>query len=328
VEDLMKRLRILSAAMAVLCLAAGAAGSAQAQSYPSRPIKLILPYTAGSPNDVLARLLGPLLSQRLGQTVVVENRPGGGTTIGVSAVMNAEPDGYTLLFSNSPSHLIAPVVNTTFTFDPLKDFIPIATMGTSSNVIVIGNDVPAKTVQEFVAYAKANPGKLNFGFGQGTLPQLVGEMFKLAAGVDITNVPYRGGAQAVQDVLGGRIHMNIGTSSTLLPLHRSGKVKMIAYTGTTRAADMPDIPTMVESGYPTMVTTTYYGIFGRTGLPADIVTKLNTAVNEVMKSPELLAAMAQIGFEAKPMSPQELAALLADETKKWTEIVKATGFQM
>jgi tripartite-type tricarboxylate transporter receptor subunit TctC len=269
-----------------------------------------------------------MLSQRLGQTVVVENRPGGGTTIGVSAVINADPDGYTLLFSNSPSHLIAPVVNTTFTFDPLKDFVPIATMGTSSNAIVIGNDVPAKTVQEFVAHAKANPGKLNFGFGQGTLPQLVGEMFKLAAGVDITNVPYRGGAQAVQDVLGGHIHLNIGTSSTLLPLHRSGKVKLIAYTGTTRAPDMPDIPTMVESGYPTMTSTTYYGIFGRTGLPAEIVTRINTAVNEALKSPELQAGMAAVGFEAKAMSPQEFAALLTGETKKWTEIVKATGFQM
>jgi tripartite-type tricarboxylate transporter receptor subunit TctC len=324
----MKRLRILSAAIAVFCFAAGAAGSVHAQSYPTRPIKLILPYTAGSPNDVLARLLSPMLSQRLGQTVVVENRPGGGTTIGVSAVINADPDGYTLLFSNSPSHLIAPVVNTTFTFDPLKDFVPIATMGTSSNAIVIGNDVPAKTVQEFVAHAKANPGKLNFGFGQGTLPQLVGEMFKVAAGVDITNVPYRGGAQAVQDVLGGHIHLNIGTSSTLLPLHRSGKVKLIAYTGTTRAPDMPDIPTMVESGYPTMISTTYYGIFGRTGLPAEIVTRINTAVNEALKSPELQAGMAAVGFEAKAMSPQEFAALLNGETKKWTEIVKATGFQM
>lgn len=323
----MKRLRILSAALAVFC-SAGVAGSAHAQSYPSRPIKLILPYTAGSPNDVLARMLGPLLGQRLGQTVVVENRPGGGLTIGNSAVMNAEPDGYTLLFSNSPSHLIAPVVNTTFTYDPLKDFVPVAMMASSSNVIVISNDLPAKNVQEFVAHAKANPGKLNFGFGQGTLPQLVGEMFKLAAGVDITNVPYRGGAQAVQDVLGGRIHMNIGTSSTLLPLHRSGKVKMIAYTGTTRAPDMPDIPTMVESGYPTMISTTYYGIFARTGLPEDIVTKINTAVNEVLKSKELQAAMSQVGFEPQAMSPQEIATLLAAETKKWTEIVKATGFQM
>jgi tripartite-type tricarboxylate transporter receptor subunit TctC len=312
----------------VICLAAGALSPVHAQSYPNRPIRLILPYTAGSPNDVLARLVAPHLSARLGQTVVVDNRPGGGTTIGVSAVMNAEPDGYTLLFSNSPSHLIAPLVNKNSAYDPLKDFVPVATMGTSSNVIVIANDVPAANVKEFVAHAKANPGKLNFGFGQGTLPQLVGEMFKAAAGVDIANVPYKGGAQAVTDLLGGRIHMNIGTASTLLPLHRAGKLRMIAYTGTARGPDMGDIPTMTESGYPTMVSTTYYGIFGRADLPADIVAKLNAQVNDILGSAEVKDSMAKVGFEPKALSPQELATLLAGETRKWTAIVKATGFQM
>jgi len=311
----------------VICLA-GAVSPVHAQSYPNRPIRLILPYTAGSPNDVLARLVAPHLSARLGQTVVVDNRAGGGTTIGVSAVMNAEPDGYTLLFSNSPSHLIAPLVNKNLAYDPLKDFVPIATVGTSSNVIVIANDVPAANVKEFVAHAKANPGKLNFGFGQGTLPQLVGEMFKAAAGVDIANVPYKGGAQAVTDLLGGRIHMNIGTASTLLPLHRAGKLRMIAYTGTARGPDMGDIPTMTESGYPTMVSTTYYGIFGRADLPADIVAKLNAQVNDILGSADVKDSMAKVGFEPKAFSPQELATLLADETRKWIAIVKETGFQM
>src|SRR5215475_3495461 len=165
--------RMLLAAMAAAWLAAIRIDSAQAQSYPNRPIKLILPYTPGSPNDVLARLVAPHLSARLGQAVVADNRPGGGTTIGVNAVMAAEPDGYTLLFSNSVSHLIAPAVNTAVTYDPVRDFVPVAAVGASSNVILIANKVLARTVQEFVAYAKANPGKLNFGFGQGTLPQLV-----------------------------------------------------------------------------------------------------------------------------------------------------------
>jgi tripartite-type tricarboxylate transporter receptor subunit TctC len=319
----MIRLRLLLAAIA-LC----AAGTAHAQSYPNRPIKLVLPYTAGSPNDVLARIVAPHLSARLGQTVVVDNRPGGGTTIGVSAVLNAESDGYTLLFSNSPSHQIAPVVTKNLAYDPLKDFVPIATVGTSSNVIVIGNHVPATNVRELVAHAKANPGKLNFGFGQGTLPQLVGEMFKAAAGVDITSVPYKGGAQAVTDLLGGRIDMNIGTASTLLPLHRAGKLKLIAYTGTTRGPDMADIPTMVESGYPTMVSITYYGILGRTDLPTDVVGKLNAEVNEILKLPELKESFAKVGFETKALTPPELAALLADETRRWIAIVKETGFQM
>ena len=315
--------------MAAIAASLGVAvAAAQAQSYPGRPVKLILPYTAGSPNDVLARLVAPHLSARLGQPVVVDNRPGGGTTIGVNAVMTAEPDGYTLLFSNSPSHLVAPAVNTTFSYDPLKDFVPVATVGTSSNVVVIGNHVPASTVQEFVAHAKANPGKLNFGFGQGTLPQLVGEMFKLAAGIDITNVPYKGGAQAITDLMGGRIDLNIGTASTLLPLHRAGKLKMIGYTGATRAADMPDIPTLVESGYPTMISTTYYGMFARADVPADVVSRLNAEVNAIVSSADVRDAMAKIGFEPMPLSPQALAALLAAEAPKWTAIVKATGFQM
>jgi tripartite-type tricarboxylate transporter receptor subunit TctC len=299
-----------------------------AQSYPSQPVKLILPYTAGSPNDVLARLIAPQLSARLGQPVIIDNRPGGGTTTGVNAVITAEPDGHTLLFSNSPTHLIAPIASATPTYDALKDFVPIAIVGAASNVIVIGNDVPAKTVQEFVAYAKANPGKLNFGFGQGTLPQLVGEMFKSAAGIEITNVPYKGGAQVVPDLLGGRIQMNIGNASTLLPLHRSGQLRIIGYTGTTRAPDMSDIPTMAESGYPTVISTTYYGIFGRADLPASIVSRLNADVSEILNAPELAQSMAKIGFEPKALSPAELKTLLADETKKWTAVVKATGFQM
>jgi tripartite-type tricarboxylate transporter receptor subunit TctC len=320
--------RITLAVIAVACLAAGSTSFGHAQSYPDRPVRLILPYTAGSPNDILARLLAPPLSAWLGQTVVVDNRPGGGTTIDVNAVLSAEPDGHTLLFSNSPSHQIAPLANKAVAYEPLKDFVPIALVAASSNVIVIGNHVPATTVKEFVAHAKANPGKLNFGFGQGTLPQLVGEMFKAAAGVDIANVPYKGGAQAVTDLLGGRIDLNIGTASTLLPLHRAGKLRMIAYTGTARRADMADIPTMIESGYPTMVSTTYYGLYGRADLPVGIVAKLNAQVNEVLEAADLRESLAKLGFEPKPLSPPALAALLADETQKWTAIVKATGFQM
>jgi tripartite-type tricarboxylate transporter receptor subunit TctC len=320
-------LRSLLTAIAVFCLSAAGIDFAQAQTYPSKTIKLILPYTAGSPNDVIARLVAPHLSVRLGQPVIVENRPGGGTTIGVSAVMSAEPDGYTLLFSNSPTHLIAPVAGAP-TYDPLKDSVLIATVGASSNVIVIANDMPAKTLQEFVAYAKANPGKLNFGFGQGTLPQLVGDMFKSAAGIDIANVPYKGGAQAIPDLLAGRIHMNIGNASTLLPLHRAGQLRMIAYTGAARSPDMPDIPTMAESGYPSMITTTYYGIFGRADLPAAIVNRLNTEVSEILKSAEVRENIGKLGFEPKTLSPQDLSKLLADETTKWTAIVKATGFQL
>ena len=315
--------RTLLTAVALACLAAG---TAHAQTYPTRPVRLILPYTAGSPNDAVARLFAPFLSAQLGQPVVVDNRPGGGTTVGVNAVMQAAPDGYTLLFSNSPSHQIAPLINETFVHDPIKDFVPIATVGASSNVIVIGGSLPAKTVQEFVAYAKANPGKLNFGFGQGTQPQLVGEMFKLAANIDIVNVPYKGGMQAVTDMLGGHIQLNIGAPATLVPLHESGKIRMIGYTGTKRSRQLPDVPTMIESGYPSVVSTTYYGLLGRHGLPADIVARLNAATAEALKSPELQAGLAAILFEPMTMSPADMAALFAKESERWGAVVKATGF--
>jgi tripartite-type tricarboxylate transporter receptor subunit TctC len=320
--------RNLPAAIAMLALALGVIDLGVAQPYPNKLIKLILPYTPGSPNDVLARLVMPHVSSRVGQTVVIDNRPGGGTLIGAKAVMTAEPDGYTLLFSNSPTHLIAPLVNKSFEYDPLKDFVPIATVGSSFNVMVIASTVPANSLQDFIAYAKANPGKLNFGFGQGTQPQLVGEMFKQAAGVNIASIPYRGGAQAVTDMLGGQIHMNIGTLSTLLPLIRAGKVRALAITSTTRTADLPDVPTMAESGLPNVTSVTYYGILGPVGMARDVVDRLNSEVNESLRSSELRASMTKLGFEPRTGSPQDFAALLASEMQKWDPVVKATGFQM
>ena len=301
---------------------------ARAQSYPNKLIKVILPYTAGSPNDVMARIALPFLATRLGQPVVIDNRPGGGTVIGAKTVMTAEPDGYTLLFSNSPTHFIAPIASKSAAYDPLGDFVPIAPIGTSFLVLVVAPSVPATSVREFVAYAKANPGKLNFGFGQGTLPHLVGEWFKVSTKLDIVSIPYRGGAQAVTDMLGGRIQMNLGTTATLLPLIRDGRVRALAVTSTQRHPDLPEVPTMTESGLSDITSLTYYGLFGPAGLPAEVVNKINSEVNESLKSPELNAGFARAGFETKAGSAQEFAALLADEMKKWTSIVKATGFQL
>jgi tripartite-type tricarboxylate transporter receptor subunit TctC len=308
--------------------AIGVAGTAPAQNYPDRPIKVIAPFTPGSPNDVVARLIAPYLTSQLGQSVVVDNRPGGGTSIGVKAAMSAEPDGYTLLISNSPTHFIAPLVNKALTYDPLKDFVPVATIASGGLMLVIAPEVPAKTLREFVAYARANPGKLNFGFGQGTLPQLVGEMFKHATGTEIANIPYKGGIQAVTDMLGGRVQMNIGTISTLAPLIRQGKLRALAITSAKRNPELPDVPTMAESGLPEVASVTYYGLFGPAGLPADVVRRLNAAVNESLKSPELRSAIARIGFEPHAGSPEDFAALLASEMKIWIPIVRKTGFQM
>jgi len=299
-----------------------------AQRYPDRPIKIILPFTPGSPNDVIARVVSPYLSTRLRQPVVVENRPGGGTSIGAKAVIAAEPDGYTLLFSNSPTHFIAPLANPGLAYDPIKDFVAVATVGRSPMLLVIAPSVPARSVQEFIAYAKSNPGKLNSGFGQGTLPQLVGELFKVETGTDFASIPYRGGAQAVTDLMGGRIQINIGTPSTLIPLVRRGQLRALAITGAQRSPDLPDVPTMIESGLPGVTAVNYYGILGPAGMPQDAIDRLNNEVNESLKSPELKASMAKIGFEPMGGSPGDFAKLFASELQKWAPIVRATGFKM
>jgi tripartite-type tricarboxylate transporter receptor subunit TctC len=306
----------------------GAGAATGAPAYPSKPIKVVMPYTPGSPNDVLARLIAPPLAARLGQTVVIEPRPGGGTTIGAKAVLTAEPDGHTLLFSNTPTHVIAPLIGKSISFDPLHDFTPIVAVGSTFLVMVVAPTVPANSVQEFIDYAKANPGKLNFGFGQGTFPHLAGELFKLETGTDIANIPYKGGSQAVTDMLGGRVHLNFGTIATLVPQVRAGKLKALAITGTSRTPELPEVPTMMESGLPNMTTVTYYGFMAAAGTPAEVIDRINSEVNESLKSPELTANMIRLGFGPKGGSPQEYAALLAEQMAKWAPVVKATAFQM
>ena len=305
-----------------------ATGFAHAQGYPSKPIKVVLPYTPGSPNDVIARVIGPVLSGRLGQPVVVDNRPGGGTAIGLKAVMSAEADGHTLLFTNTPTHVFAQVVSKGFTYDPIKDFTPIVTVGTTSLVLVVPASLPVNTLGEFIAYAKANPGKLNIGFGQGTLPHLVSEAFKLATETDLASIPYRGGAQAITDMLGGRIHMNLGAGATLVPLIREGKIKALAVTSPQRSAELPEVQTMAESGYPELTTVTYYGFFGPAGTPGNVVARINQEINEALKSAELRASMVRVGFEPTGGSPQEFAATIAEQLKRFAPLATSTGFTM
>jgi tripartite-type tricarboxylate transporter receptor subunit TctC len=225
-------------------MAAAAPQPAFAQAYPARPIKMIAPFTPGSPVDVVARLLAQHLSTQLGQSVVVENRPGAGTTIGMKAAMLAEADGYTLLFQSS-SLVVAPAMYKNLDYDPVKSFAPVANVAFGSWVTIVPPSLPVKSAQELMAYARANPGKLNFGFGQGTAPQLVGEWFNRSNGLEIASVPYKGGMQAVTDMLGGTIHINIGVTATLLPLIREGKVRAIAVWSKARHPELPEVPTMI-----------------------------------------------------------------------------------
>jgi len=297
-----------------------------AQTYPSKPIKLIVPYTPGSPVDVLARVVTQQLSVRLKETIVIDNRPGAGTTIGTKVAADAAPDGYTLVIA-ATSFIIAASLYPKLDYDPVKSFAPVAMLAVAPQTMVIAPSVPARTVQEFVAYAKAHPGELNFGFGLGTLPQILGESFKAETGTDIVSIPYKGGAQAITDMLGGRIQMNFGTQATLLQLVREGKVRALAVTTATRSKDLPDVPTMTESGLPQLSLTFSAGFLAPAGTPPAILEKLNGEIHEAMKSPELSGSLAKLGFEPQFWSVQQYGAYLADEMKKWPPIVKASGVQ-
>jgi tripartite-type tricarboxylate transporter receptor subunit TctC len=317
----MLRRRILAAVM--LLIGVGLSPAA-AQTFPTKPIKLIVPFTPGSPVDVLARAVMQHLGARLNQTIVMDNRPGAGTTIGTKAVAIAEPDGHTLLIG-ATSFIISASLYPNLDYDPIKSFAPVAMLAISPQVLVIAPSVPAKTLPEFIAYAKANPGKLNFGFGLGTLPQILGESFKVMTGTDIASIPYRGGAQAITDMLGGRIEMNFGTQATLLPLIRDGKIRALAVTTETRARDLPDVPTMQESGLPQLTLGFSAGILAPAGTPAAVIEKLNGEINQALKSAELTETLAKLGFEPQIWSPAQYGEFLAQEMQLWPPIVKAAG---
>ena len=308
-------------------MASGAALPAAAADYPARPVRMIAPFTPGSPVDVVARLLAQHLSTQLKQSVVVENRPGAGTTIGMKAAALAEPDGYTLLFQSS-SLVVAPAMYKNLDYDPLKSFAPVANIAWGSWVTVVPPSLPVRSPQELIAYAKAHPDTLNFGFGQGTAPQLVGEWFHKTNGLAIASVPYKGGMQAITDMLGGTIHVNIGTSSTLLPLIREGKIRAIAQWGKSREADLPDVPTMIESGFPGLSLGFWVGLWAPAATPTAIVEQLNAATNAALRSPEMLASMQRLGIAPSIGTVKDFANFIADETPRWAEIVRVSGTQI
>jgi len=316
--------RLASAAAVAALALIGKPPATHAQDFPSRPVRIIVPFTPGSPNDVMGRLLAQHLQGKLGQAVIIDNKPGGGTTIGSKAVALAPPDGYTLLFASS-ALVIEPAMSKRSDYDPQKDFAPVAFVASNSSFLTIGPQVPANSVREFVAYAKANPGKLSLGFAQGTVSQLVGEYFNRRHGLDITAVPYRGGALVVPDVLGGRIQVYWPTRATVLPLVRDGRIKALATTSRKRHADLPDVPTMQELGLDELSLEFWAGMWAPAGVPPDIVDKLNAAVNAALQSPEMIADMTRLGFESRIGSSQDFAAFVAAEVPRWIAVVKASG---
>jgi tripartite-type tricarboxylate transporter receptor subunit TctC len=308
-----------SAALALVMLA----GPALAQTYPSRVIKMIVPFSPGGQPDTIARLIAQHLSVSVG-TVIIDNRPGANTTIGAKAAAAAEPDGYTLFFGTSTSLAIVPAMKTP-DYDPIKSFVPIAMISSAPFILAVGPSVPAKTVTELVAHAKANPGKLNFAAPTGGPPHLAGEMFKAATGIDIVPVSYRAMNQAFTDLIGGQMDMIFDAPAVLLPLIRDGKARALVAMSAKRFSDLPEVPTMVESGLPDVSLTVWNGLVAPAGTPEPIVTRLNAAINDGLKSAEVRSTLAKFGSDPLPGSPQDFAAFIASEGKKWAEVVKQSG---
>jgi tripartite-type tricarboxylate transporter receptor subunit TctC len=305
---------------------AGVAAPSQAQqSYPNKPIKMLVPFPPGGPIDTMARLTGAQMSASLGQQVIVENRPGAGSTIGFKAAAAAEPDGYTLLFGSSGSLGVAPALYPNHDIDPLKYFATVSTTSLLPHMMVVGPSVPAKTVAEFVAYAKANPGKLNYGAGLGTPPHLLSTLFKTKAGLDVTYIPYKGSAPSVTDLLGGRTHFTIDGMLILIPQVKEGKLRPLAVARPERWPALPDVPTFVESGYPDFVIDAWTGVVAPRGTPAPIVAKLNAVINEGLKTEEIKTALARFQALPKGGSPQEFDTFLREQLPKWAEMVKLAG---
>jgi tripartite-type tricarboxylate transporter receptor subunit TctC len=318
----MIRVRILRLMLRVIPLAMLLAtsfdsGLALAQAYPSRPVKIIVPTPPGGPVDVIARITANYLQTALGQGFVIENRAGAGNTIGSKDAAEATPDGYTLLYSAASGLIIAPLLHPGAGYEPLTSFDPIALVGSTSNVLVVNPSVPANTVQDLVAYAKANPGKVNFSSGGiGVLPHLIGEMFKARARIDIVHVPYKGGGPSINDLVAGNVQITFESTSVLLPLIQSGRLRALAVTAPNRIAQLPDVPTMVESGYPNFVTIAWSGLLAPAHTPQPIIAKLNATINEGLRTPEFGTALTKLSFAPLGGTPQDFTATMKTDLAK------------
>lgn len=316
----------IHAAFAALVTIAGI-GPAMPQSYPTKPIRLIVPFPAGGPVDVMGRLVGQRLSASVG-TVVVENKPGQGGTVGARFVATAEPDGATLLLASSTTMGVSVNLYKNLDFDPVKSFAPVALISTAPFVLVVRPTLNIKTTQELIAYAKANPGKLNFGFPTGTLPHLTGELFKMQTGIDIAFIPYKGAANTISDLLGGQIDFAFEPVQVLLSHIQDSAVRPLGITSAKRNPKLPDVPTLSESGLPGFLSVSWTGVVAPAGTPPAIVAQLNAAVNAELRAGDLRDTLARLGTDAKAGTPEEFGRFIADEGPKWARVVKSSGMSL
>jgi tripartite-type tricarboxylate transporter receptor subunit TctC len=316
------RLRLVVLGLA--CLALAGAPDAHALDYPTRPVRLVVGFPAGGPTDVLARLVGQRLAERLGQQFVVENKPGAGSNIGTESVVKSAPDGYTILVCASANTINSSLYKR-LNFDFARDLAPVAGLARVPNALLVHPAVPARTVPEFIAYAKANAGKVNMASsGAGTTPHLAGELFKAMAGVDLTHVPYKGSAPAVTDLVGGQVHVWFGDLPTGLPHIRSGAIRALAVTTAARSDVLPDLPPIADT-VPGFEASAWFGFVAPKGTSPGIVEKLNREINAVLAEPKIKARIAELGSSPMIMTPAEFGAFIASETAKWARAVSLSG---
>ena len=316
-------MRFLFAAVLAGVLSAGV----HAQSYPNRTIKLVVPFPAGGATDNAARLVAQRLQGSLGQSVIIENQGGAGGTIGTRQAAGAAPDGYTLLMASIGTFGSMPLLYK-LDFDPQRAFAPVATAVIDKSALVVRPSLPVKTIGELVAYAKAHPGQLTYGSAIGIGPHFIAELFKIKSGTDIVHIPYRGGAPMVADLVAGQIDMTVNGKSVLLPQIQAGKLRALAVAAGERWSELPDVPTLVETGYMDTPYDTVFGVVAPAGTPAAVIAKLNATINDGLRMPQVRELLAKIGIEPLITTPQEFADIIAREVPKWAAIVKATGVRV
>jgi len=299
---------------------------AASQAYPARPVRIVVGFAAGGPNDIVARVVGQWLSERLGQPFIIENRPGAGGNIGIESVVRAPADGYTLLLVTN-THANNETLYDKLNFNFIRDIVPVASIVRVPNVMEVNPSVTAKTVPEFIAYAKANPGKINMASaGNGSGQHIFGEMFKVMTGVDMTHVPYRGNAPAVTDLLGGQVQVMFDSMPNSIEYIRAGTLRALAVTTATRSEALPDLPT-VGDFVPGYEASTWYGLSAPKNTPADIIDKLNKEINTALADPRMKARLADLGGTVLVGSPADFGKLVADETKKWGKVIRAANIR-
>jgi len=317
--------RILKRAVSLLVLALIAAGTG-AQTYPAKPIRLVVPFPAGGTTDILAREVGQRLSQSFGQSVVVDNRPGAAGNIGSELVARSAPDGYTLLMATVGTHAINPSLYAKMPYDHVKDFAPVILVASVPNVLEVTPSLPVYTVADLIKLAREKPGQINFASsGSGTSIHLSGELFKAMAGVDMTHVPYKGSAPAIADLIGGQVQVMFDNLPSSLPQIKAGKLRAIAVTSAQRAPALPEVPTIAESGLPGFEASSWFGLVAPAGTPPAIIARINAEVNQWLQSPEAKEKLLAQGAAAAGGSPEQFAAYISAETEKWARVVKASG---